>query len=205
MENKVKDRSTKLRVFKASSQNESNFTANITSYVDIFRFTGTHYIDSGAKVSACVYYSVTDLGLPTHGGTMYDVPAYLWERLPYSFVVDWTFKVGQYLRSIQYKPGFQWLGSCVTTTLWETRTRLYNGGYFAVVSPGMRCKSFSASPCITQLKRMSRVLDVLPAAQIVANWDFGNIRHTISGASLLIQQASRKMPKQKGQRNYVYY
>ena len=204
MEKKVKDRSAQLRVFRASSKSEANTRSAITSSVDAFRFTGEHIINTGTKVSACVFYRIEDLGLPTHGGTMYDVPSYLWERSPYSFIVDWMFKVGQYLRSIQVKPGFFKLGSCVTTTSWETKTRIYNNAYFYFVDPSYRCKSFGASPCITQLKRMQRVLNVLPATTVVANWSFGNIRHTISGASLLIQQAARKAPKPVGGHTYVH-
>lgn len=52
----------------------------------------------------------------------YDLPATIWERVPYSFVIDWFANVGTWLQSITPNPNVRILGNWVTTIRETTRT-----------------------------------------------------------------------------------
>lgn len=45
---------------------------------------------------------------------IWDVPAIAWELVPLSFVVDWFFDVGNWLKAVRPRPGSDVLGSCTT-------------------------------------------------------------------------------------------
>lgn len=73
-----------------------------------------------AKVSSGVLYELRDDSLESAtarrmGLRLADVPASLWELVPYSFVVDRFLDIGPWLNAITPKPGVTVLGSWTTT------------------------------------------------------------------------------------------
>jgi hypothetical protein len=73
-----------------------------------------------AKVSSGVLYELHDDSLESAtarrmGLRLADVPASLWELVPYSFVVDRFLDIGPWLNAIMPKPGVTVLGSWTTT------------------------------------------------------------------------------------------
>lgn len=48
------------------------------------------------------------------GISVFDLPAMAWERIPYSFVVDWAFNFGDWLRAMQPEPAIEMLSGYIT-------------------------------------------------------------------------------------------
>lgn len=64
------------------------------------------------EVRCGVIYEVTEQN--TFGASLQDVPAALWEIVPFSFVVDWLFNVNDYIKAITPKVGVKVLGEWTT-------------------------------------------------------------------------------------------
>lgn len=76
--------------------------------------------DHEAKVSSGVLYELLDANFEDAtarrmGLRLSDVPASIWELVPYSFVVDRFVDIGKWLNAIVPKPGVKILGSWTTT------------------------------------------------------------------------------------------
>jgi len=75
------------------------------------------------EVSAGVLTDIEYMGL-SHNFGLAEVPASIWELVPFSFIIDWFFNVGTLISAWQPKPGFTVLGSWVTTKVTTTRTAI---------------------------------------------------------------------------------
>jgi hypothetical protein len=93
---------------------------NVTAPTHLTKLTmGASYVRS-AKVASGVLYQLTDGSLENAtarrmGFRLSDVPASVWELVPYSFIVDRFVDVGQWLKAIVPQPGVQVLGTWTTT------------------------------------------------------------------------------------------
>lgn len=64
-------------------------------------------------VVATVYYNCRAAQM-SHGMSFYDVPMVAWEKVPFSFVVDWVWNVGDWLRASLPHPSTTPLGCSVS-------------------------------------------------------------------------------------------
>jgi len=107
-------------VVKASAQGdrESGSTGSLYDYTATYGYTESIWTQAIAKTGYVV--DVTNPDLATLAQTGLDNPLLLaWELLPYSFVVDWFFKIGDYLQALSAFRGVtirdRWSSLLVTT------------------------------------------------------------------------------------------
>lgn len=80
---------------------------------------GSSSLEIERRCDAGVIYEVgasqsPDLAARTLGLRLRDVPATVWEIIPYSFVVDWFVNVGDWIQAVVPVPGVNYLGNWVT-------------------------------------------------------------------------------------------
>jgi hypothetical protein len=81
---------------------------------------GETYVDSTVSASAGVIYDVvcrtsTEHVLQVAGARARDIPATIWEIIPYSFVVDWFLGIGPWLQAVVPDPAVEFRGNWVST------------------------------------------------------------------------------------------
>jgi len=115
---------------------------------------------------------------------LFDIPSIIWERIPYSFVVDWWFGVGKYLEALHTSRMISNTTFCRTST---SRTQIgpvqsgrvydingYGGSYFR----------------LQQRREVSNSLSVPPPVMkpILHKDSSVRLRHTLEAISLVIQK-----------------
>lgn len=122
--NNLVQHSKPVRIVARASDREivwdslNNITDSTRTYTTNVRMRGNY--SHRATVSSGVLYELHDETLESAtarrmGLRLSDVPASLWELVPYSFVVDRFLDVGMWLSAIVPKPGVKVLGSWTTT------------------------------------------------------------------------------------------
>lgn len=110
-----------LRVARASeSSSFSRDESYDVSLLGAYRCVGTKRASAKQKVSAGVLYRAHDSDrseqvLQALGLRSRDIPATIWEIVPFSFVADWFTNAGQWIDAVTPNPGVSILGSWITT------------------------------------------------------------------------------------------
>jgi hypothetical protein len=124
-----------------------------------------------------IYRTMSDVGI-------FDPQLVAWELLPYSFVVDWLIRVGQYLDAINAYQGLEF--SSATTTVgggfaWSTRNVLRTD-----LSPCGKYQEISAPKTVASGFRRS-VSSTPPQARLALDYTPLSLERLISGIALLGQ------------------
>lgn len=169
-----------------SSYDESHVITKTEEPWGVFTTRWKNETVSSTRCNAIVYYSevlLTDgLGLG-----VFDIPSLLWESIPFSFVVDWMFGIGTWLRAIQPKPNLRYLQNCVSTVQTTTLSRSCVGARFIGQPWGYRDITtdsvyFGTSKCMR--RNVNIPIPVLPQF----NPDFATITHGIDALNLIWQR-----------------
>jgi hypothetical protein len=119
----------KVRILEKERRLVARSGIPLQANVDVNRTTSVPYINSieveeryvfNTVVSAGVIYDLRDKEAiqfwnHTLGLNLADVPAAIWDLVPYSFVVDWWLGVGQWLKAVMPKPYIHAQANWVTT------------------------------------------------------------------------------------------
>lgn len=125
--------------------------------------------------------------LHKYGLSVQSVPALLWELTPYSFVVDWFWQVGPWIRAITPNPSVTVLGSFTTRQVTELGKRVcVKSAYSTGVSPRPSASTYQWKYELLD-RRVGSALPVLPVRQI----DVANFTRSVDSLSLLWQQLPR--------------
>lgn len=101
--------SSRMVVTNTTVQSGGSYSRSSPSY---YRFQWRIVHETEINLTCHVYYRTT-VPLDTLGFSLENIPSILWELVPYSFVVDWFFGIGQWLRAVMPKPGHDVLGNTV--------------------------------------------------------------------------------------------
>jgi hypothetical protein len=131
------------------------------------------------------YYvdQVENLGFATKG-----LAALPWELIPYSFVADWFFNLGDFLQALVPLPGVKSLGSCLVTyrdnyVNWSLLSNTPNTGYTIV-------RQMTGS-CTSSLVEKTRTSILQPALIMKSDFKFDDATRLADAVSLLIQRMDR--------------
>jgi len=117
---------------------------------------------------------------------IFDITSIIWERIPYSFVVDWWFGVGKYLEALHTSRMISNTTFCRTSTSRVTCGPVqsgniyditgYGGSYFRLIQNREVSKSLSVPP---------------PVMRPVLHKDTSvRLRHTLEAISLVVQKGT---------------
>lgn len=138
-------------------------------------------------VSSSVYW-VRSSPRSGYGGSFNDLASFLWELIPYSFVVDWMFSVGTWLKSIQPNETVEYAGNFVSQKTTIEDNYYHTGGYERTT--GVPISGTGSRMLITE-QRLVRTPNVLLPVTPVFRGPTLSVRHTVDLLSLIWQ----KMPK----------
>lgn len=173
------------RATKGSAPLTSRSRGTVTSTVGNFWLERQYASTFEDKYTSGVGY-ITKPGIYSHlhsyGLAVQDVPNLLWELTPLSFVVDWFYSVGPWIRAITPNPSVAVLGSYTSRKLVENgvctcKSVTYSNGKV----PGNNHMEW----LFESLERRSgTALPALPARTM----DFSNLKRSIDSAALLWQR-----------------
>lgn len=122
----------RLLVARASKRGLWNKDSSFeSSLVYEYKAKGSLSVDHTLKVDAGVLYhrkmeTQTDYIMRSLGLRLTDIPATMWEVVPYSFVMDWFVNLGPWIRAMTPDPNTHIIGNWVTTVSKYTN-RLHGG------------------------------------------------------------------------------
>lgn len=155
--------------------------------------TGTATFSRKVRSSSGVIYRVEDnvdhdSALTTYGLRGRDIPATLWEVIPYSFVVDWFIGVGDWLQAITPSPGIRVLGNWTTTVDESINSFTDLVATLSVATAPAATYKCTVSPSKTTSVLVTRVCGSGLPTTPVPSVNLLSVTQSISGASLLCQQ-----------------
>lgn len=115
---------------------------------------------------------------------LFDIPSIVWERIPYSFVVDWWFGVGKYLEALHTSRMISNTTFCRTTTSRITCGPVQSGSVYDITGFG------GSSFYLMQKREVSNNLSVPPPVMkpILHKDSSVQLRHTLEAISLVVQK-----------------
>jgi hypothetical protein len=144
-----------------------------------------------AKVDTNVYLRLVDCGV-------LDPLLVAWEKVPYSFVVDWFLSIGQFLEASNALLGMTYQGGSITRFMYtheSCTTRLGPHG------PELKTASLPPVTHERRVRRFSRsVLLDLPQPGIVLNENPLNPTRMMDAIALLAGMFGRRLPPTKNRR-----
>jgi hypothetical protein len=132
-------------------------------------------------------------------GVVWD-PAIIWDAIPFSFIVDWFFRVGDFLTAANSIPAFQ-VTLTVHEACWSVKLQQSTGLYATWPEIGRQACREDPDPgfknygvAIQQGTSYQRFLDNSLSEQVLvqAGWDPFSVSHTLIGASLRFVRGPRK-------------
>ena len=115
---------------------------------------------------------------------MFDIPSIIWERIPYSFVVDWWLGVGKYLEALHTSRMISNTTFCRTSTSRVQCGPIQSGSVYDI--NGFGGSRFD----LVQKREVSNSLSVPPPVMkpILHKDSSIRLRHTLEAISLVVQK-----------------
>lgn len=159
---------------------ETSFTRNL----GFCKVRGSQYVRRSTVMRASAYTAAALTGAQRLGLDVSNIPATLWEMIPYSFVVDWFFDVGSWLSYITPRGGVIDLG--VTTS---GKTIDNSGIFISNVSADGQLWTSSGGSAIMDSISYARTVAPLQGYYPSLQTSIDNVKHIIDGLTLSYQKA----------------
>jgi len=144
-----------------------------------YHFTGQH--ERSTKAVAYIEYVIDD---STSGFRLGNPATWVWEKIPFSFVVDWVIPIGGYLDSLTAMSGVNFITGFVTTKDRFTAVGSYSGSEWVC----------DQEPVIHQEGTWRTVLTEIPQADF-PRFDPGmSVKRALNAISLITALSSRRNP-----------
>lgn len=179
------------RASQVQSRNSSNSFSDNMGGTTWLKASGTVSQTESVSVHAGILYDVVNRTtseelLAFFGLRPRDVPATLWEVVPYSFVVDWFVNVGPWLEAIVPVPGTHVLGTWVTVKSKKTITSSVHS--FKLLADGSWRSANGSGGSSTATDSVKRLCDLpMPAMPVMTVKSLSSLR-SADGISLLANQ-----------------
>ena len=136
-----------------------------------------------SRVKGIVAYLSTDNIADETG--MLDIPSIIWERVPYSFVVDWWFGVGAYLQALHTSRSISGTNICTTDT-----TRYFSGPIGSGSVYDITTQNGGSYKSIRQVRTISNRLAVPPPSMkpLLHKDTAVRLTHTLESIALITQK-----------------
>lgn len=178
------------KLYKSSGREQPVETDVVTNVGPVaVGFSGMYMIGTKRvkteRFTTAHYYYRPFMNYTSVGSDIEDIPNLLWEKIPYSFVVDWFLNIGEWLATQKLMPGMEVMGNSVFTM--DRTTEWYNST--------MACNRVGTtpwSPCVSEYKietvRGYRHVHMpLPSTPLV-NSRIINLKRSFDSVSLIWQQ-----------------
>jgi len=149
-----------------------------------------------SKVSSHVYYRVKCHN-PNLGGGLHNIFPLAWELVPYSFVIDWFFNIGDFLRVSYPNPDNTELGNTIGYK--EVITQITDLVNVYCAMSGYTYRTSWNQAVVHQTfdiwSKFTRVVNTpLPSFPLV-DYGLDNVKHIIDGVTLSWQRLAHLIPK----------
>jgi len=179
-------------VKKAFVTSSGGYVTGGLSCPGVDRIDGITKIESDLAVSAGVVYDLAsqttiDQLQQTMGSRASDLPANIWECVPYSFVIDWFANVGEWIQAITPNPAVTIKGNWATSTWHKKRVDSNLSIVSSVVLADGKPYLSKASlhdRCLVQSSVQRLVNLSMPSTPVVMKRPLSPL-HSVDGAALL--------------------
>lgn len=147
--------------------------------------------DHSAKVSSGVLYELQDANFEDAtarrmGLRLSDVPASVWELVPYSFVVDRFIDIGKWLEAIVPKPGVKVLGTWTTTVDRQLNTHRVVSAKINVATSPATLYARTGGTYVEEIHNVTRVANPSIPLLPTVNYRDLNLMQQIDHCALII-------------------
>lgn len=159
-----------------------------TRSAHMWKMSWNYRVHKESRVTCHVYYRVVDRNSENRIGLGFlQLPSLAWELVPYSFVVDWVFNIGDWLKAWQPRPDHIELGNSIgyKTSIISQATLTGLSGY------GGNFRNKTDIPVLQATdfwESYTRVIGTPLPVYPQVNYAFESIKHAFDGASLIWQK-----------------
>lgn len=170
-------------------------SSGISSLGSTFQITGSQKTTKEDYIISNLFYNLVDVEQAERsrlGLDLTNLPGFLWETTPFSFVLDWGFNIGSWLNAVTPSPQYQKLAQ--TCSLVRTRSDVYQT-YMISLRSSTPLWSPAVSRCEKHFKSYRRDLVAnLPALPSV-NYSILNFKRSLDAAALSYQPIRNTLTK----------
>lgn len=144
------------------------------------------------KTVATLYYKRSSNPYNDIGISYWDIPNLVWEKIPFSFCVDWVFNIGDWLRSHVTNPNCSPLGTCLSfknITVW--RAMITHAWHTWFPNEYVSVKSEYTEVYETLERALNTSAPTFPSV----NKEIANLNRTLDSLSLLWRPAEQALTK----------
>lgn len=181
-----------------SFQVRGDFTDRLVD--SAFKLSGNRSINRNVTANAGVLYRLIPRTNPNQLAAMFglnarNIPATLWETVPYSFVVDWFSNVGQWLSAVTPNPDVTIGGNWVTTTDKTSETMIISQVTRSLNLPPVTLITGTGGQSLRETTAIIRYCNgSLPATPVWTGTNL-SLQHAADAVALLLTPVSKSLAK----------
>lgn len=195
-ENGLKANLERLFCVKGGKSTSSSSTSVVNdALLAYFKYQVKRRTEDTHKATACVYAQQILAneflyGLGSFGFDPRQAPGLAWELVPYSFVVDWFFNVGNWIKAISPLSNYKYVGNCVSVKT-ESLTTVEAVAPAYVVNIYGKIQSTNSGTYTWEVNQLQRSVGLSMPALPAYSMDLSEITKILSSLALIWQKVPR--------------